>query len=58
MILAALALTLFVADRPPEPPPCIKGESKRENLEVDLVLFGPGRDVTEWFGHTALVARS
>lgn len=31
------------------------GESKGSDLEVDLVTFGTGDDITEWFGHSALV---
>lgn len=29
--------------------------SRGQDLVVKLVTFGPGDDVTEWFGHTALV---
>lgn len=56
-MLPSLALCLLLADKPPDPPPWITGESKPEHVQVDLVLFGPGKDVTAWFGHAALVVR-
>jgi hypothetical protein len=31
------------------------GASRGEDLAVTLVTFGPGDDLTEWFGHSALI---
>jgi hypothetical protein len=55
-VLVALAFTLLLSEKLADPP-WISGESKPEDVVVDLVIFGPGRDVTGWFGHSALVVR-
>lgn len=37
--------------------PWARGLSDGADLEVDVVTFGPGNDMAEWFGHAALVVR-
>ncbi len=36
-------------------PPWMTGESHGDDLLVSLVTFSPGDDLTEWWGHTAVV---
>lgn len=36
-------------------PPWMTGESRPEDLVVTLVTFGPGDELIEWWGHSALV---
>ncbi len=38
-------------------PPWAQGVSRAEDLEIELVTFGPGSDVMSYFGHDALVVR-
>lgn len=53
--LAAIACLLSAISRAEgKPPPWMTGESRGEDLAVLLVTFGPGDQVVEWFGHTAL----
>ena len=49
-----IGLALFLAAAPLTVP-WGTGESKAEDLVISLVTFGPGDDLTEWFGHAALV---
>ncbi len=37
--------------------PWARGLSDGADLDVEVVTFGPGDDVAEWFGHAALVVR-
>lgn len=57
LALAVSMVTAANAPRDHPKPPWGKGESKAEDLEIELVIFGPGPDVTGWFGHAALVVR-
>jgi len=41
----------------PPPPWGEPGLSKGEDLEIQLITFGPGSDIASWFGHSALAVR-
>ncbi len=58
--LLAVALSLSAAEptaKPRVPPPWGTGASAAEDLEIGLVIFGPGPDVASWFGHAALAVK-
>lgn len=38
-------------------PPWATGESRGQDLDIELLTFGVGDDVPSWFGHTALAVR-
>ncbi|MEM1347475.1 MAG: DUF4105 domain-containing protein [Myxococcota bacterium] len=65
-LLVALVMTIGVAlasipsaeaKTYPPPPWGEPGLSEGEDLEIELVTFGPGSDIASWFGHSALVVR-
>lgn len=49
-LLAAIALGQSL-------PPWMTDQSKPEDIDIMLITFGPGDTLTEWWGHTALVAQ-
>jgi hypothetical protein len=49
MVVPALLLLLASGT------PWGEGASHGEDLAITLVTFGPGDDVTEWFGHSAII---
>lgn len=38
-------------------PPWQTGESRAEDLQISLVTFGRGEEITTWWGHTALIVQ-
>lgn len=50
-----LALALLLLSSTPAPWDAGVGQSRGEDLSLKVVTFGPGDDITEWFGHAALV---
>ena len=51
-----LLLSLLLLTSTPGPvAPWATGDSKGEDLSIKVVTFGPGDDITEWFGHAAVV---
>lgn len=55
MIVPLLATVLSLSAAFSPPPWGEGGASAGDDLEIGLVIFGPGHEVTGWFGHSALV---
>jgi hypothetical protein len=56
-VAVALWLCLAQGARAEFEPPWLNGESQPEDLTVSLATFGPGDEVHQFFGHTALEVR-
>jgi hypothetical protein len=56
-LAAALWLCFAQAAHATFEPPWLTGESRPEDLVVSLATFGPGDEVHQYFGHTALEVR-
>lgn len=54
-VLMLVILALFSGSAAAADPPWMSGASEPEDLEIKLVIFGPGDDVPSWFGHIAMV---
>jgi hypothetical protein len=55
LLVAWVALQPVDAQAIPPEPPWGNGQSQAEDLQIKLVVFSPGNQVTNWFGHAALV---
>jgi hypothetical protein len=54
VVLGVLALAPAAAEASPPPWSASQRVSNPEDLSVRLLTFGPGTQIAEWFGHTAL----
>lgn len=52
-----LVLFLWASPAFGQQPPWATGESRGQDLEIELLTFGVGDDVPSWFGHTAIAVR-
>ena len=56
-VLTLLMALAWVLPAQASEPPWATGQSRGEDLDIELLTFGVGADIPSWFGHTALAVR-